>query len=61
MHTLHAEIAMQITESRIADAERARLVRASQRHRRVRARRARRVLRTVTHPRPALARLVHPE
>ena len=63
MHTFHAEFARQTTESRIAEAERARTVRSLTRPTRV-ARgpgRARRILQPIAHPGTALARLLRPE
>ena len=61
MHNLHAEVARQITESRIAEAERARAVRSLTRPDRRARGRARRVLQPIAHPGPALARLMRPE
>ena len=63
MHSFHADMARQITESRIADAERARSARHLTRARRSGRGRAlaRRVLQPIAHPGPALARLVRPE
>jgi len=61
MHSFHAQIARQITESRIAEAEHARLVRGLTRPRHDRRVGARRVLRPIAHPGPALARLWRPE
>ena len=61
MHAFHAEFAMQITDSRIADAERSRAARSLKRSRRQRGSSARRLLRPVMHPGPGLARLWRPE
>ena len=61
MHSFHAEFARQITESRIAEAERARAVRSLTRPTHVAPSRARRVLQPIAHPGLALARLWRPE
>ncbi len=63
MHHLHTEFARQITESRIAQAERARSARHVARPRRSDRGpgRARRLLQPIAHPGPALARLWRPE
>jgi len=61
MHNFHAEFARQITESRIAEAERARAVRSLTRSAPAPRGRARRVLQPFAHPGHALARLVRPE
>ena len=60
VHHFHAEIARQVTESRIAGAERARSTRGLARSPRA-ARGPRRTPRPVAHRRPALARLWRPE
>jgi hypothetical protein len=61
MHSIHAEVARQITDSRIAKAEQVRAVRSLTRPDRVGRGRARRVLQPIAHPGYALARLVRPE
>ena len=62
MNNLHAALASQITEQRIADAERARAARHATRARRAgRTRDRRRVLQPIFHPGLALARLWRPE
>ena len=62
MHNFHADMARQITESRIADAERARSARHLARARRSgRGRVRRRILQPIAHPGLALARLWRPE
>jgi hypothetical protein len=61
MTSIHAELARQITESRIAEADRARAVRSLTPPSRVTRGRARRVLHPIAHAGPALARLVRPE
>ena len=61
MHSFHTEMSRQITESRIAEAEHARLVRGLTRQRRAGRGSARRVLRPLFHPGPALARMWRPE
>jgi hypothetical protein len=61
MHNFHAEFARQITESRIAEAERARAVRSLTRRTRTARGQRRRLLQPFAHPGHALARLVRPE
>ena len=61
MHSFHAEFARQITESRIAEADRARAVRGLTRSTREPRGRGRRVLQPIAHPGAALARLLRPE
>ena len=61
MHQFNAEIARQITESRIAQAEHARAVRGLTRSPRPGRVHARRVLGPIAHPGLALARLWRPE
>ena len=61
MHSFHAEFARQTTESRIAEAERARAVRSLTRPARIAPGRVRRLLQPIAHPGPALARLMRPE
>ena len=62
MHSFHAEFARQTTESRIAEADRARAGRSLTRPTtRAPLGRGRRVLQPIAHARPALARLWRPE
>ena len=63
MNSIHAELARQTIESRIAEADQARAVRSLTRPTRA-ARghgRAHRILQPIAHPGPALARLLRPE
>ena len=61
MHHIHTEIAHQITEDRIAGAERARAARGLTRSPRHGHLHARRLLAPLAHPGLALARLWRPE
>ena len=61
MHNFHAEFARQTTESRIAEAERARAVRSLTRPTRVTPSWGRRIMQPIAHPGLALARLWRPE
>ena len=61
MHNFHAEFARQTTESRIAEADRARAVRSLSRPSRAARGRGRRALQPIAHSGTALARLLRPE
>jgi hypothetical protein len=61
MNGIHAELARQTIDSRIAEAERARAVRSLTRPTGVAPGRTRRVLQPIAHPGLALARLWRPE